>query len=77
MRPDCAISSASTAPSTPWWRRRSWPRAIHLLPAADILTEFRRLAILVDKTGGAQEQEAFAFLSRFVERGGLPEGGAA
>jgi hypothetical protein len=33
-----------------------------LLPRADIDAEFRKLAVIVDKTGGPQEQEAMAFL---------------
>lgn len=36
------------------------------LPLADIEAEYRRLAGIVDKTGGAQEQQAFAFLSSHV-----------
>jgi hypothetical protein len=39
---------------------------VALLPAAEIAQELRRLAVLVQKTGGAQEQEAFRFLSEFV-----------
>jgi hypothetical protein len=38
-----------------------------LLPADEIAAEYRRLAVLVDKTGGPQEHEAFALLQRFVE----------
>jgi hypothetical protein len=38
------------------------------LPLAEIQAEYRKLAILVDKTGGPQEQEAFAFLREYVER---------
>jgi hypothetical protein len=41
---------------------------IALLPAEDIAAEFRRLAVLVEKTGGPQEQEAFRFLSAYVEQ---------
>ena len=41
---------------------------ISLLPASEIRAEFARLRILVEKTGGAQENEAFAFLSEYVER---------
>lgn len=37
-----------------------------ILPAAEIAQEFRKLAVLVEKTGGAQEHEAFRFLSDFV-----------
>jgi hypothetical protein len=39
---------------------------VHLIPPAEIAAEFRRLAVLVDKTGGAQEQEAFQVLQRYV-----------
>jgi uncharacterized protein len=39
-----------------------------LLPAEEIAQEFRKLAVLVQKTGGAQEQEAFRFLSEYVEK---------
>jgi hypothetical protein len=38
-----------------------------LLPADEIAAEYRRLAVLVDKTGGPQEQEAFQFLKGYVE----------
>jgi uncharacterized protein len=41
---------------------------ISLLPASEIRAEFARLRILVEKTGGAQENEAFVFLSQYVER---------
>jgi hypothetical protein len=38
------------------------------LPLAEIETEFRKLAIIVDKTGGEQELQAFAFLRAHVAR---------
>jgi hypothetical protein len=38
----------------------------HLIPAAEIENELRRLAVLVDKTGGPQEHEAFDLLREFV-----------
>ena len=38
------------------------------LPLDEIDAEFRKLAVLVDKTGGAPEQEAFAFLQRHLEK---------
>jgi hypothetical protein len=41
---------------------------VHLLPAADIAAEFERLRVLVAKTGGPQEAEAFAFLQDYVAR---------
>jgi hypothetical protein len=44
-----------------------------ILPAAEIEAEYRRLAVLVDKTGGEQEHTAFAFL-RVRHRGGWPGG---
>jgi hypothetical protein len=39
-----------------------------LLPAEEIEDEYRRLAVIVDKTGGPQEHEAFALLSEYVAR---------
>jgi uncharacterized protein len=51
------------------------------LPLEEIEAEYRKLAVLVDKTGGPQEHEAFAFLrahvtrvaeARRAETGGLP-----
>jgi hypothetical protein len=36
------------------------------LPLAEILAEYHKLAIIVDKTGGCQEREAFAFLREHV-----------
>src|SRR5262245_3456876 len=41
---------------------------VHLLPRADILKEFERLAVSVEKTGGEQERQAFQFLKEYVER---------
>ena len=38
------------------------------LPLDDVEAEYRKLGVLVDKTGGEQEREAFAFLRRHVER---------
>lgn len=37
------------------------------LPAAEILSQFERLAVLVRKTGGPAEQRAFAFLNDHVQ----------
>ena len=37
-----------------------------LLPRDEIEGEYRRLAVLVQKTGGEREKEAFAFLQEFV-----------
>lgn len=42
---------------------------LHLLPAADVHRRMADLAVLVEKTGGAREQEAFALLQ---ERVGTP-----
>ncbi|MBL8792333.1 MAG: DUF447 family protein [Planctomycetia bacterium] len=38
------------------------------LPLADIEADFARLAVLVDKTGGPREHEAFGFLRAHLER---------
>src|SRR5207302_6842609 len=38
------------------------------LPLDEVEAEYRRLGVIVDKTGGEQEREAFAFLRRHVER---------
>jgi hypothetical protein len=40
----------------------------HFLPPADVEDEYRKLGILVEKTGGPQECEAFALLQSFVQR---------
>src|SRR5262249_43210202 len=37
----------------------------HLPPAHDVLAEFRKLRVIVDKTGGPAECEAMAFLEQF------------
>lgn len=39
-----------------------------LLPLAEIQLEYAKLAIIIEKTGGAQEQEAFALLREHVCR---------
>jgi len=44
---------------------------VGLLPREQIEDEFRRLGVLVQKTGGAQEHEAFQFLEGYV-REALP-----
>lgn len=41
----------------------------HLLPIAEVQAEFRKLGTIVEKTGGDQEKEAFAFLRDYVSRG--------
>lgn len=38
----------------------------HLLPAEEILGDFRRLQVIVDKTAGPREHEAMALLTDFV-----------
>lgn len=41
----------------------------HLLPAAEIDAEFKRLRVIVDKTAGPREREAMAFLdAKWAER---------
>jgi uncharacterized protein len=48
------------------------------LPRDEIEAEYRKLAVLVQKTGGPHEQEAFAFLQAFVANAWLastPQGG--
>ncbi len=37
------------------------------LPLADIQAEFRKLATLVEKTGGPRERDAFAFLKNYMD----------
>jgi uncharacterized protein len=37
-----------------------------ILPAGEIMAEFKRLAVPVEKTGGAAERRAFEFLERHV-----------
>jgi hypothetical protein len=39
-----------------------------LLPLEEIEAEYRKLAVLVEKTGGPQEHAAFAFLRRHLEQ---------
>jgi hypothetical protein len=51
---------------------------IALLPLGEILAEYRRLAVLVEKTGGRSEHEAFTLLSTYVnetarQRGLIPD----
>lgn len=42
---------------------------LHLLPAAEVASEFARLRLIVDKTGGPTEHEAMAFLEAYRGRG--------
>ena len=37
-----------------------------LLPAEEIIAQYRRLAVIVEKTAGPQEQRAFALLDQFI-----------
>jgi uncharacterized protein len=41
---------------------------IHLLPIAEIEAEYRKLGVIVEKTGGEQEKAAFEFLQEYVAR---------
>jgi hypothetical protein len=47
---------------------------LHLLPADEVRAEYRKLRVLVDKTGGPAEHAAFEFLTAHVE--GVFTGGA-
>jgi uncharacterized protein len=40
---------------------------LHLLPPAEVLTDYRKLRVLVEKTGGPAEHAAFEFLQAHVE----------
>ena len=46
---------------------------IHLLDADHIRSEFERLAVVVEKTGGRQEHAAFAFLQAYLREQLAPE----
>jgi len=39
---------------------------VEFLPGVQILDDFSRLAVLVEKTGGPRERKAFAFLDQYV-----------
>ncbi len=41
---------------------------LHMLPRDEIEADFRKLAVLVDKTGGPQERQAFALLAERVRQ---------
>ena len=43
------------------------------LPTDEIRAEFRKLAILVEKTGGPREREAFAFLQEHIRKADEPQ----
>ena len=38
----------------------------HILPAEEIVAEYRKLGAIVGKTGGPKEKEAFEFLQHYV-----------
>jgi hypothetical protein len=40
---------------------------VHLISPTEIVSEYKRLAPLVHKTGGRDEEQAFAILSHYVE----------
>jgi hypothetical protein len=42
---------------------------VHLLPSEEIDAEYRKLGVIVGKTGGPQERDAFEFLRNYVEKG--------
>lgn len=39
---------------------------LHILPLAEVAAEFRKLRVIVEKTGGPAEHEAMTFLEEFV-----------
>jgi hypothetical protein len=41
---------------------------LHLVPPAEVLADYRKLRVLVDKTGAPAEHEAFDFLQGHVEK---------
>jgi uncharacterized protein len=41
---------------------------LHLIPADDVRADYKKLRVLVEKTGGPAEHEAFAFLTEYVDR---------
>jgi uncharacterized protein len=47
------------------------------LPLDEIMAEYRKLAVLVDKTGGEQERQAFAFLQETIARTARSRGAPA
>jgi hypothetical protein len=44
----------------------------HLIPPEDIAADFRRLAVLIDKTGGPRERAAFELLQQHVRLAAPP-----
>ncbi len=61
-------SPGCAAPSTPWWRRASSPRARSDCRGDEVLRELDRLDPLVDRTGGPAEREAMAYVRAHVTR---------
>jgi hypothetical protein len=49
-------------------------RGLHLLGVDEVRRQLRDLAVLVEKTGGDREREAFALLEARVAAWGRPEG---
>ncbi|MGB6044736.1 MAG: DUF447 domain-containing protein [Pirellulales bacterium] len=47
---------------------------VHLLPMAQIREDVDRLAVLIEKTGGAAEQAAFAFLDEYIRTAAVKAG---
>ena len=41
---------------------------LHLLPPADVVADYRKLRVLVEKTGGTAEHAAFEFLQAHVDQ---------
>ena len=44
------------------------PTRTAILPLDEIGAEYRKLAVLIDKTGGAQERAAFDLLRQYVQQ---------
>lgn len=47
---------------------------LHLIPNGEILNEFERLRVIVHKTAGPREREAFELLERYVRQAGKETG---
>ena len=62
MRAGTATSGASIARSTRSWRRRFSRRGCTSFRTTEIAAEFRKLRVIVEKTGGPAEFEAMDFL---------------
>jgi hypothetical protein len=47
---------------------------LHILKGDDVAAEYAKLCVIVEKTGGAAEREAFAFLQAHLDKakGGRP-----